>query len=135
MLLILEDDKYRTSAFERAMALSHPTLLLKVWTNAPAMIAGLDKWLPMAHLISLDHDLEPTKLCQDPGDGMAVVRALALRAPCCPVIVHTSNEYACKDMMATLTQARWNPTRVAPVGRDWIPQHWALVAQKLLSRQ
>jgi hypothetical protein len=71
MLLILEDDGERVSAFERAVAGISPSVQLKVWRNAHAFVAEASPDLPSSVLISLDHDLNlEAGGTGDPGDGL-----------------------------------------------------------------
>ena len=92
MLLMLEDDNERIERFRAALKSLDPAMPLIVWRSARKMIAEVERYLPTARLISLDHDLEPVEgETEDPGDGIDVARFLAERPPACPVIVHSSN--------------------------------------------
>ena len=55
-ILILEDNDERISAFQETVATLGADLELKVWYDAPSMIAEAEEFFPTAALISLDHD-------------------------------------------------------------------------------
>jgi hypothetical protein len=57
MLLMLEDNAERVQRFTAALHSIDPVLKLKVWRNAWIMMRELEEFLPLARLISLDHDL------------------------------------------------------------------------------
>jgi hypothetical protein len=90
--LILEDDSDRIERFTATLTAFAPSIPLIGWRSATRMIREVEPFLPAAHLISLDHDLEPGEgESEDPGDRIDVARFLAVRPPVCPVIIHTSN--------------------------------------------
>jgi hypothetical protein len=105
--------------------------------EAPAMIAWLGAHLEECALISLDHDLGPSRRIdeefRDPGTGRDVADFLAARKPACPVIVHTSNPLARVGMELALQSAGWKVVRVYPqFDTDWIGTHWLAVVLELL---
>ncbi len=72
-ILILEDDPRRVERFLAAIKIIDNTINIRVWSNARIMIQEVDAYLPEARLISLDHDLIPTRDdIEDPGDGLDV---------------------------------------------------------------
>lgn len=92
MLLMLEDNAERLQSCMATLRQIDPNMPLHVWRNAHRMIEEMSEYLGMAHLISLDHDLDPEEGSQDdPGTGWELVKVLAALPPVCPVIVHTSN--------------------------------------------
>src|SRR4051812_25293524 len=92
MVLMLEDDCERIERFTATLRAVAPAMPLMVWRSARRMIGEVEPFLPVARLISLDHDLEPVEgETEDPGDGIDVARFLAVLPPVCPVIIHSSN--------------------------------------------
>src|SRR5215203_3841764 len=92
MILILEDHDERVRRFEEVAARVAPSLPVRVWRDAHAMIRDLAECLGDARVILLDHDLNRlTSDPDDPGTGYDVAKLLGQLIPCCPVIVHTSN--------------------------------------------
>ncbi len=84
IVLMLEDGAERLERF-RAVAV-RLGIELVVWRDAHCMVAELAPHLPLAALISLDHDLEPeSEIASDPGDGLDVAKHLATLPPLCPV--------------------------------------------------
>jgi hypothetical protein len=133
---MLEDDEERVRQFRVALAAIAPGLPLRVWRSAHRMIAELPACLPDTLLISLDHDLNAADDdAADPGCGYDVAKVLEELAPCCPVIIHTSNVDRGTWMEGALSLGRWQHERVAPYGDDWIARAWAPLARKLLGRQ
>ena len=91
-VLILEDNDERIAAFQQAVEALGSGFDLKVWRDAPSMIAECDTFFPTAALISLDHDLNPMPgAIADPGTGVDVARFLGDFIPVCPVLIHSSN--------------------------------------------
>jgi hypothetical protein len=54
-ILILEDNDDRIAAFKKAVEVLGDGFDLKVWRDAPSMIAECETFFPTATLISLDH--------------------------------------------------------------------------------
>src|SRR5512138_495960 len=91
-ILILEDNDERIAAFEQAVAALGSGFELKVWRDAPSMIAECEPFFASAALFSLDHDLYPAPgATADPGTGVDVARFLGDFMPVCPVLIHSSN--------------------------------------------
>ena len=91
-ILILEDNDERIAAFEKTVAALGDGFELKVWRDAPSMIAECEAFFPTTALISLDHDLNPMPgTTVDPGTGLDVARFLGDFMPVCPVLIHSSN--------------------------------------------
>jgi hypothetical protein len=76
-ILILEENDERTAAFTKAVVALGAEFELKLWRDAPSMIAECESYFPTAALISLDHDLNPAPgATADPGTGLDVARFL-----------------------------------------------------------
>jgi FixJ family two-component response regulator len=128
-VLMLEDDAERLARFHDTAA--RLGLDIVSWADAHLMIAEVQQVLPVAALVSLDHDLEPTGP-RDPGDGLDVAKFLAALAPLCPIIVHTSNGPRGDAMMGEFELAGWDHHRVAPLGDDWIECDWHALVRRLI---
>ncbi len=130
----MEDNEDRIRAFEKAIAAIDGNLELKVWRNAPAMLAECEAFLNDAGLISLDHDLNPLPgETADPGDGMVVARFFSQFPQMCPIILHSSNYERMWSMHNELHFAGWEIERVGPIGDDWIWNFWLPKAKELLT--
>ena len=133
-ILILEDNDERIAAFQKAVAALGDGFELRVWRDAPAMIAECDTFFPTAALISLDHDLNPMPgAAVDPGTGVDVARFLGDFVPACPVLIHSSNTDRVYSMHNELRFAGWMVDRVGPMGADWIETSWLRSARRLLA--
>lgn len=133
-ILILEDNDERIAAFEEAVAELGGDFELKVWRDAPSMIAECESFFPTTALISLDHDLNPMPGAMvDPGTGVDVARFLGDFMPVCPVLIHSSNTDRVYSMHNELRFAGWMVDRVGPLGTDWIETSWLRSARRLLA--
>jgi len=109
----------------RCVAAQAPECVVECFDRADAMIAWLEANLAEVALISLDHDLPSRPDGQDAGTGRIVADWLATRVPCCPVIVHSSNENFAPGMMRVLRDAGWSHLRVYPHDDcAWIGTAW-----------
>ena len=132
-ILILEDNDERIAAFQKTVATLKDAFELKVWRDAPTMIAECEVFFPTAALISLDHDLNPLPGgMADPGTGLDVARFLGDFLPVCPVLIHSSNTDRVYSMHNELRFAGWTVDRVGPLGTDWIETSWLRTARQLL---
>lgn len=132
-ILILEDNEDRIIGFERSVADLGDGYELKIWRDAPSMIAECEQHFSSAALISLDHDLNPQPgVTTDPGSGLDVAQFLAQCRPVCPVIIHTTNAERAYSMHNELRFADWISDRVGPMGTDWIQKLWLPKAQEFL---
>jgi len=136
MILLLEDDADRLTRFRTVVPRIDACLELQHWSDARAMIREIERYLPQARLVSLDHDLEPGEESAgtDPGDGLEVAKFLAALPPACPVIIHSSNSQRSLWMAGEFELGGWYCRRVAPIGEDWIERDWRHLARKLLRR-
>lgn len=137
MIAILEDDERRYSAMQELLTTEFPGQQFIHFDNSPDMITWLDKHLPKARLLCLDHDLGPNRerdgAVFDPGTGRDVVDFLAQQAPVCPVLIHTSNYRAAPGMEFALEPSGWVVERVSPsYDIAWIPAAWIRAVRQLL---
>jgi hypothetical protein len=58
-ILILEDNDERIAGFQKTVTELNGSFELKIWRDAPSMIAECAELFPNAALICLDHDLNP----------------------------------------------------------------------------
>lgn len=131
-ILILEDDDDRVRGFQNAVASLSWELSVRIWRDAPTMIAECPACFAKASLISLDHDLEAVAGAPDPGTGLDVATFLSLHPPQCPVILHTSNFDGRLSMQNRLRAGRWTVATVSPREADWIQASWLPIAKKLM---
>ncbi|MBI2929310.1 MAG: hypothetical protein HYY24_26900 [Verrucomicrobia bacterium] len=131
--MILEDDGERIRDFEAAVASLGPDFQIRLWHDAPTMIAECSPALAECCLISLDHDLSPMPgATQDPGTGLEVSEFLASREPVCPVIIHTANHERRWSMSNEFRFAKWNVEIVLPITEGWIHRSWLPRARALI---
>jgi hypothetical protein len=134
VLLMLEDNAERLARFAAVLRGIDPTLPLRAWRDAHAMIREAGELLPATTLISLDHDLEPEQPASDPGDGYLVVKWLVSQPVVRPVIVHSSNAERSSWMVGEFDLAGWRHWRVAPLGENWVESDWRRVVRRLLNK-
>ncbi|HET7623810.1 MAG TPA: ADP-ribosylglycohydrolase family protein [Verrucomicrobiae bacterium] len=124
-LLILEDNPDRSAQFRAAIKELGEEWSIQIWPDAPSMIAQCEQYFENAHLISLDHDLNPQPgVTTDPKSGLEVAKFLTSHLPICPVIIHSSNTDASWSMHNEFRFAGWSAERVGPIGEDWILKLW-----------
>jgi len=58
-ILILEDNDERIAAFQKTVAELRDGIELKIWRDAPSMMAECEAFFPTVAIILLDHDLNP----------------------------------------------------------------------------
>ncbi len=88
-----------------------------------------------AHLISLDHDLNPDRPGDpDPGTGREVAEWLANLRPRCPILIHSANTNAAWGMYNVLSEAKCH-VEVLPHLNDtgWVGRSWVPVARRLVA--
>jgi FixJ family two-component response regulator len=132
VILILEDEEDRIRGFQSAIASMGQEVVVRIWHDAPAMIAESPACFPGACLISLDHDLQAMDGEADSGTGQDVAEFLSLHAPVCPVILHTSNFDGRLAMHNKLRARGWTVATVPPREADWIQASWLPIAQRLV---
>src|ERR1044072_5534382 len=133
-ILILEDNDERIAAFQKTVASLGDGFELKVWRDAPSMIAECEQFFPSTAFISLDHDLNPMPgATVDPGTGVDVARFLGDFMPVCPVLIHSSNTDRVYSMHNELRFAGWAVDRVGPLGADWVRTSWLPRVRSILA--
>jgi len=133
-LLLLEDNAERIAAFEAIIPELGEDWQLRVWRDAPTMIAECEDCFADTHLISLDHDLTPQPgATSDPGTGLEVAKLLASHFPFCPVIIHSTNADRAWSMHNELRFGGWTVERFGPIGDDWFRRLWLPKARELLA--
>ena len=131
-ILILEDEEDRVRGFRSAIASMGGEFVVRIWRDAPAMIAESPACFAGACLISLDHDLQAMDGEADPGTGQEVAEFLSLHPPLCPVILHTSNFDGRLVMHNRLRAGGWTVATVPPREADWIQASWLPISEKLI---
>ena len=135
MMLMLEDNAERIARFQAVLVEIAPSLPVQIWRDAWTMLREMEAFLPVARLISLDHDLEPEHAsAPDPGTGWDVTKVLAALPPVCPVVIHTSNADRSSWMCGEFELGGWEYYRVPPLGDDWIEVDWRRIVRKVLRR-
>lgn len=133
-LLLLEDNAERIAAFEAVVRQLGDDWQMRVWRDAPTMIAECEDCFDDTHLISLDHDLNPQPGApRDPGTGLEVAKLLASHIPFCPVIIHSTNADCAWSMHNELRFGGWTVERFGPIGDDWFRKLWLPKARELLT--
>jgi hypothetical protein len=69
-ILNLEDDDDRVRGFQEAVASLGRDFGVRIWRDAPTMIAECPACFAKACLISLDHDMEAMAEAPEPGTGL-----------------------------------------------------------------
>ena len=132
-IFILEDSDERIDAFKKAVAALGPNYSLRLWHDAPTMIAECAMQLTDASLISLDYQLmRRSRVAADPGNGLHVAEFLCNQTPACPVIIHTSAYERRWSMYNALSFAKWSVHVVAPLGPFWVRDLWLPTVKTLL---
>jgi ADP-ribosylglycohydrolase len=134
-LLLLEDNGERIAAFESIIRELGEEWQIRVWRDAPTMLAECEEFFDTAHLVSLDHDLnpQPGATC-DPGTGLDVAKLFASHFAFCPAIIHSTNADRAWSMHNELRFAGWTVERVGPIGDDWVRKLWLPKARELLAQ-
>jgi len=134
-LLLLEDNDDRIAAFESILRELGEEWQMRVWRDAPTMLAESEEFFDNTHLVSLDHDLNPRPgATRDPGTGLDVAKLLASHFPFCPVIIHSTNADRAWSMHNDLRFAGWTVDRVGPIGDDWVGKLWLPKAREMLAQ-
>ncbi len=132
IILILEDNDDRACGFQYAVASLGHEVGVRIWRDAPTMIAEGPACFAEALLISLDHDLEAMSGEAYPGTGLDVAKFLSLHPPLCPVILHTSNFDGRLAMQNRLRAGGWTVATVLPREADWIQASWLPAVRRLI---
>jgi CheY-like chemotaxis protein len=132
-ILILEDSQSRLTALKQAITSLGPNFCVRVWSDAPRMIAEMDSYLPESRLISLDWHLRPVSAAE-PGTGYDVMRHLSKRKPVAPVILHSSAILESTIMRDELRGAGWQAEQVILMENQQVATSWLPKAKELLSK-
>jgi hypothetical protein len=133
-ILILEDDQGRLDRFAAAVGSIQPSFQIVSWRSAVRMAAEMERFLPAACLISLDHDLYPARgETEDPGDGLAIAKRLAELRPDCAVIIHSSNADRVRMMAGEFELAGMAFKVVLPLGADWVERYWLEAVRAMIA--
>jgi hypothetical protein len=135
---MLEDNVERLAEMGDALSTLADDVTIRGADNAAQFIECLPHELPLADIVSLDHDLGPSRVVNgqriDPGDGRDVASALAARAPRCPVVIHSTNTPAAYTMADVLRAAGWQVGSVVPYGDLlWVREAWLPFVERSLS--
>lgn len=134
LILMLEDNQDRIRNFQNAVASLGQNYSIRIWYDAPRMVAELPPVLNQACLISLDHDLKPQlNVTTDPGTGLEVAEFLAKQSPICPVLIHSTNHEKARSMHNELRFGGWTVDRVGPIGDEWEQRLWLPRVKALLN--
>jgi putative RNA 2'-phosphotransferase len=131
-ILLLEDNDERLAGFERTVK-GLGEFELKIWRDAPSMIAECEAFFPTTALMSLDDLNSQPGATVDPGTGLEVAKYLDECRPVCPVIIHSTNADRAHSMHNELRFADWISERVGPIGTDWIETLWMTKSREFLS--
>jgi CheY-like chemotaxis protein len=136
-ILVLEDDEDRAAAMKQVLAERFGQYKRVFFDNAPETIAWLKENLRETALICLDHDLGPNRHLGDdvfdPGTGRDVVDYLASQIPHCPVVMHTTNDWAAPGMEMALKDVGWKCSRVIPsTDLKWVETIWFRQVSKFI---
>ena len=122
---MLEDESDRLERFDSLLQTLGDSVEWRHWRTAADFISGFKSADRAPALICLDHDLftdHPDD--PDPGDGRDVAEFMANQLPLCHVVIHSSNSHAADSMFFTLSDAKWDVEKIAPLGQDWIESYW-----------
>jgi len=137
LIAILEDDPRRGAEMRRCIESLGGWAECAFRASAPEMIALLEERASETALVSLDHDLGPNREIGDevvdPGTGRDVADWLARNGPVRPVIVHSSNGFAARDMLRRLEGGGRGVERVMPhSGLGWVEASWLSTVIEML---
>ena len=129
LVAILDDDKNRWAEMERLLQGGSPRSMPQFFDNAPDMIAWIARHLDDVALVSLAHDLGPSRfrdgMLFDPGTGRDVTDFLLEQDRHFPVVVHTTVGPKSKGMLNLLQRAGWQCVQIEPKdGLEWISTEW-----------
>ncbi len=122
VVAVLEDDLRRIEAMRNAVRSYLPEYDVRFFAAAPSMIAWLTSSIDEVGVVSLDYDLDATAAFDDGcGSGMDVAAFLAVDAPNCPVLIHSSNAMRAPAMHMELVTAGCANVALCPFrgGQQW----------------
>jgi hypothetical protein len=137
LVAALDDDRDRCLEMRRSLVQAVPEATLEFFDSAPDMIAWLARHLDSVALVSLDHDLGPSRfrdgMLFDPGTGRDVTDFLVEMDRSFPVVVHTAAGPRSKGMLKLFEHAGWPCVQVEPKGAlEWIAADWVPRVAELL---
>jgi hypothetical protein len=132
-ILILEDSQSRLIALKQAITSLGADFCVRVWSDAPRMIAEMESYLPESKLISLDWHLRPVS-APEPGTGYDVMRHLCKLKPVAPVILHSSAILESAIMRDELQTAGWRAEQVILMENQQVATSWLPRAKELLGK-
>ena len=119
-ILVLEDSDERITAFQKVVVALGADFEVKIWRDAPSMIAECEEFFPTTALIALDHDLNTMPgATVGPGTGVDIARFPGDFTPVCPVLIHSPNTDRVYSRHNELRFAGGMVDRVGPLGTDW----------------
>ena len=137
LVAALDDDRERCLEMKRLLAQAVPEATLGFFDSAPDMIAWLARHLDTVALVSLTHDLGPSRfrdgMLFDPGTGRDVTDFLVELDRSFPVVVHATAGTRSKGMLKLLEHAEWPCAQVEPKANiEWISALWVPRVAELL---
>jgi len=140
-VVILEDDPSRVCAMRAVLTELLAGVEVLAFDNAPDAIDFLRVYADRTVLISLDHDLGPSRVRDgaafEPGDGRDVCAFLVGECrPACPAIVHSANYQMVMVMVEMLRERGWAATIVTPYSQltlGWIDKEWRAEVEWLIA--
>lgn len=138
VIVLLEDDEERALRMMASLRTAVPAVEIHRFDEAPSLIAWLGQHLARVTVLSLDHDLGPSRAAADgarrePGTGRDVVDNLVGLAPRRPVVIHSANVPAALGMHFALDATGWSSVRVPPFREfAWIDLTWVPTLVRLL---
>jgi hypothetical protein len=137
IVAILDDDSSRCAEMERSLIRAVSEATLEFFDSAPDMIAWLARHMEEVALVSLSHDLGPSRLLDgmlfDPGTGRDVTDFIVEMDRPVPVVVHARSGSGGRSMLAMLEHSEWPCIRVEPQdGLEWIDTEWTPRVAELL---
>jgi len=136
-IVILEDNLERRTAMAARLSDRFPQFALNFFHFPAEMISHLRRCSERTLVIALDHDLDlvpnPDGSLTDPGTGMDVAAWLSTQTPFCPVVIHSTNIPAAKEMASRLRKAGWTTKRITPYDDlEWIDAEWMTAVRQFL---
>lgn len=131
-IFLLEDNADRLREFTAVVSQKYWSFSAEPCRSATRAIDILTHQLSSIDLICLDHDLETPTGEPDCGTGMDVVHWLVSQPIRKPVLIHTTNTTAGREMEATLKAAAFSCYWLVPFdGNEWIKSAWPIWVEKL----
>lgn len=139
-IIILEDNADRRACMSSVLADMLPEFVVEYFVTSREMIDYLSRTgLYDVALISLDNDLDMIESEDgqliDSGDGVEVAKWLTTQPAVAPVVIHTTNIEAGRQMEIYFDLYGWVSSRVVPYeGETWIGETWRSTVRNLVVR-